>query len=307
MARANTTHHTGPGLRMPESVAAALACPSCGAGLALGERGLACTAGHSFNVAREGYASLLTGATPPGTGDSREMVADRLRFQEAGHHAPISQALSAALTRELTAPAPLVVDIGGGTGHHLAAILEALPHAVGLTADVSKFAARKAARAHVRGGAVTADVWRGLPLGKDSVDALLNVFAPRNAAEFHRVLRSGGVLLVVVPDTDHLAELRGPLGLLKVDPHKEERLADSLHGHFTLAGTEEVRFTMELDHTDTATVVGMGPSARHIPPEELRSRIASLPSPSAVTASVRLHTYRPRSPDPSRGPGAAGA
>jgi 23S rRNA (guanine745-N1)-methyltransferase len=293
MARTDTPHTTGPRLRMPAAVAAALACPSCGRGLDPGERGLSCGAGHSFNVAKEGYASLLTGATPPGTGDSREMVADRLRFQEAGHHDPISAALAAALARELTAPAPLVADIGGGTGHHLTRVLEALPDAVGLTADASKFAARKAARAHERGGAVTADAWRGLPLRDGSADALINVFAPRNAAEFHRVLRADGVLLVLVPAADHLAELRGPLGLLEVDPRKDERLADSLHGHFAPAGAEDLRFTMDLDHADAATVVGMGPSARHIDAGDLRARIAALPEPAAVTASVRLHLYRP--------------
>ncbi|MFD6951567.1 methyltransferase type 11 [Nocardiopsis sp. TSRI0078] len=295
MTRANTPHHTGPRLRMPDSVAAALACPACGRGLGLDERGLTCAGGHSFNVAREGYASLLTGATPPGTGDSREMVADRLRFQEAGHHDRISDALAAALTRELTASAPLVADIGGGTGRHLARVLEALPHAVGLTVDVSKFAARKAARVHERGGAVTADAWRGLPMRDASADALLNVFAPRGAAEFRRVLRADGVLLVAVPAADHLTELREALGLLEVDPRKEERLADSLHGHFAPAGTEDLCFSMELGHEDAATVVGMGPSARHIAPQDLRSRIAALPAPVSVTASVRLHTYRPRS------------
>lgn len=279
---------------MPDTVAAALACPVCGSGLRLGERGLTCDSGHSFNVAREGYASLLSGATPPGTGDSREMVADRLRFQDAGHHAPISTALAAALTRELTVSEPLVADIGGGTGHHLARVLDALPHAVGLTADVSKFAARRAARTHERGGAVTADAWRGLPMRDASADALLNVFAPRNAAEFHRVLRADGVLLVAAPAADHLTELRAPLGLLEVDPRKDERLAHSLHGHFTPASTEDLRFSMDLSHDDAATVVGMGPSARHITPKDLRARIAVLHAPVAVTASVRLHTFHPR-------------
>ncbi|WP_116246851.1 putative RNA methyltransferase [Nocardiopsis sp. FIRDI 009] len=294
MARPNTPPHTGPRLRMPDAVAAALACPTCGAALTTGERGLACAAGHSFNVAREGYASLLTGATPPGTGDSREMVADRLRFQRAGHYDPVGRALAQTLRRALAdRAAPLLADVGGGTGHYLTQVLTALPDAVGLTLDVSKFAARHAARAHPRGGAVTADAWRALPLRTDSVDALLNVFAPRSAAEFHRVLRPDGVLVVVTPAADHLAELRSPLGLLDVDPRKDERLAEGLHGHFTPAGERELRFTMNLTHDDAATVVGMGPSARHIGPDDLRARVAALPEPVAVTASMRLHLYRP--------------
>lgn len=280
---------------MPGSVAAALACPACGGGLHPSERGLTCPAGHSFNVAREGYASLLTGATPPGGGDSKEMVADRVRFQEAGHHDPISAALVGILARELTSRAPMVVDVGGGTGHHMARLLEALPSAVGLTVDASKFAVRRAARVHERGGAVTADTWRRLPLREGRAHALVNVFAPRNAAEFHRVLAPEGVLVVVTPAAEHLHELREPLGLVKVDPRKDERLAESLHGHFTPFGVEESRFTMTLDHADAATVVGMGPSARHVDAEDLRSRVAALPEPVAVTASVHLHCYRPRS------------
>lgn len=279
---------------MPDPVLSALACPVCVDALALGERGLSCAHGHTFDVAREGYAGLLTGDTPPGTGDSKEMVADRLRFQQAGHYDPIGRALARILDAHLEGSSPLIADIGGGTGHYLAQVLEALPHTVGLTVDASKWAARKAARSHERGGAVTADAWRGLPLREASVDALLNVFAPRAAGEFHRVLRPDGVLVVVVPAADHLAELRGPLGLLEVDPYKDTRLAESLHNRFTPVDTTELRLPLHLSHEDVTTVVGMGPSARHLAPETLRTRLADLPEPTPVTASVRLHTYRPR-------------
>ncbi|WP_017586696.1 putative RNA methyltransferase [Nocardiopsis ganjiahuensis] len=284
-----TNTHTGPELRMPASVAAVLTCPVCGEALRQGPRGLTCAGGHSFNIAREGYAGLLTGATPPGTGDSKEMVAARLRFQDKGHYDPIGLALA-----EQLADGDVVVDVGGGTGHYLNQVLDQLPDAVGLTTDVSKFAARKAARAHPRSGAVTADSWRRLPLADGSADALLNVFAPRNAPEFHRVLKAEGVLLVVTPTAEHLQEPREALGLLDVDPRKDERLAEGLKDHFALESTRDLRFTMELAHEDVLTVVGMGPSARHVTPEELAERVAKLPEPFATTASVRLGAYRPR-------------
>ena len=286
-----TNTHTGPRLRMPERVASALACPVCGRALSRDPRGLTCSARHGFNVAREGYAGLLTGATPPGTGDSKEMVADRLRFQAAGHYDHIGRALAEALTG--VGADPLIVDVGGGTGHYLAQVLEATPGAVGLTTDVSKFAARKAARVHPRAGAVTADSWRVLPLADGVADVLLNVFAPRNAAEFHRVLAPTGTLLVVTPETDHLTELRSALGLLEVDPRKDERLAHSLHAHFAPVQARSVRFDLDLPHPDALTVVGMGPSARHITPEDLAERVSALPDPVRVTASIRLGAYRP--------------
>ncbi|MFE1166633.1 putative RNA methyltransferase [Nocardiopsis sp. NPDC058789] len=278
------TNRTGPELRMPASLAASLTCPVCARPLG---QGLTCAGGHSFDVAREGYASLLTGATPPGSGDSRDMVAARQRFQERGHYDPIGRALAEELEGR-----HVIVDVGGGTGHYLTQILTALPDAVGLTTDVSKFAARRAARAHPRSGAVTADSWRRLPLADHTADALINVFAPRNAPEFHRVLRPSGVLLVVTPAPDHLREPRAALGLLDVDPRKDERLAESLGDHFAPVATRDLRFTMELAHEEVLTVVGMGPSARHVAPEELRARVAALPDPFTTTASVLVRTYR---------------
>ncbi|MGW5878000.1 putative RNA methyltransferase [Nocardiopsis terrae] len=288
-----TNTHTGPELRMPASVAASLTCPVCGRHLESGARGLTCADGHSFNIAREGYAGLLTGATPPGTGDSKEMIAARLRFQGRGHYDPVGLALAEELTTARVGAESVIVDVGGGTGHYLTQVLDELPDAVGLTTDVSKFAARKAARAHPRSGAVTADSWRTLPLADGTADAVLNVFAPRNAPEFHRVLKPGGVLVVVTPEPDHLTEPRTALGLLDVDPRKGERLAESLGEHFSPEAGREVRFTMELSHEDVLTVVGMGPSARHTTPEDLARRVSELPEPFTSTASVRVGRYRP--------------
>ncbi|MFJ5837307.1 hypothetical protein ACIQGO_11135 [Streptomyces shenzhenensis] len=54
---------------------------------------------------------------------------------------------------------------------------------------------------------------------------VLNVFAPRNPAEFHRVLRPTGRLIVIRPTGRHLAELRGRLpAMVTIDPAKEQRL-----------------------------------------------------------------------------------
>ena len=82
-----------------------------------------------------------------------------------------------------------------------------------------------------------------------------------------------------------------------MDPHKDQRLAESLKDHFTLVTARELRFTMGLSHEDVLTIVGMGPSARHITPEDLQDRVAKLPDHVPVTASVRLQAYRPTGVD----------
>ncbi|QGN45492.1 23S rRNA methyltransferase [Micromonospora sp. WMMC415] len=189
---------------------------------------------------------------------------------------------------------PLLVDAGAGTGRYLAAALAALPDAVGLALDVSKPALRRAARAHERAAAALADTWQRLPLADASTAVLLNVFAPRNGAEFHRVLDPAGALLVVTPAADHLAELVDPLDLLRVDPAKAERVAESLGGHFVEESGTAHRARLTLTRTEVATLVGMGPSAWHTDPAGLAARITALPEPVPVTVSVRLGVHRPR-------------
>ncbi|MGK5518599.1 putative RNA methyltransferase [Micromonospora sp. URMC 107] len=281
-----------------------LRCPVCAQPLAEvaagAARALRCPRRHSFDVARQGYVNLLAGRAPH-VGDTAEMVAARADFLSAGHYDLISTALAAAATQAVEHLAgarpdgtyPLVVDAGAGTGRHLAAVLAALPDAAGLALDVSKPALRRAARAHPRAAAALADTWQRLPLADAGTAVLLNVFAPRNGAEFHRVLDPAGSLLVVTPAADHLTELVGALGLLRVDPAKADRVAESLGGHFAPAASTVHRRELALTGPEVATLVGMGPSAWHADPAGLAARVAALPEPVRVTVAVRLTVWRP--------------
>jgi 23S rRNA (guanine745-N1)-methyltransferase len=270
-----------------------LRCPVCGDALTDAVPGaLRCGAGHAFDLARQGYANLLTGRAPAGA-DTAEMVAARADLLAAGHLDVITTAVVEKAAELAGEREGLVVDVGAGTGHHLAAVLDALPDHHGVALDVAKAAARRAARAHPRAAAVVCDVWRGLPLADGCADLVLDIFAPRNGGEFHRVLRPDGALLVVTPHHDHLAELVGPLGLLQVDPAKADRLDRSLGGHFVLSGLRTYTQTLALSRADAARLVLMGPNAWHADPAELAERLATWSEPVAATVSVDLGTYRP--------------
>jgi 23S rRNA (guanine745-N1)-methyltransferase len=273
----------------PRAVAT-LACPVCGARLAAEADGLGCAAGHRFDRARQGHVTLLPPGHRPPSGDSAEMVADRVAFLEAGHYAGLTGAVAGAVA---DGPEPrTLLDLGGGTGHHLAGVLDGLPGAVGVVLDSSPYAARRAARAHRRAVAVVADTWARLPVADSAVDRVLVVFAPRNGPEIARVLRPGGRLVVVTPGADHLSELVGPLGLLQVDPDKAARLAATLEPHLEPVGSAVHRERLRLDRAAVATLVGMGPHARHLTRDAVRTSLAALPEPLDVTVSVRIGTYR---------------
>ncbi|MDY0816350.1 putative RNA methyltransferase [Kitasatospora purpeofusca] len=273
-----------------------LACPHCARPLTLDGRTLRCAGGHSHDLAKQGYVSLLAGDAHTGTGDTADMVAARGDFLAAGHYRPIADALAeaavAAVADADAAAGGLVADLGAGTGHYLAHVLDALPGRPGAALDISKYALRRAARAHPRIGAVVCDAWRPLPLLDASAGLVLNVFAPRNGPEIRRVLRPGGTLLLVSPTARHLRELVATLGLLSVDEEKQRRIDEKLGPYLAPAGRREVEFTMRLSAEDVRTVVGMGPSAWHTDPARLGERLAALPDPVEVTASVTVAAYR---------------
>ncbi|MBT8226654.1 MAG: 23S rRNA methyltransferase [Dactylosporangium sp.] len=278
---------------------AALRCPVCHQPLDVDRRSLCCPVGHRFDLARQGHVDLSRGRVTH-QGDTAEMVTARAVLLAAGHLASVSDALAGAVARDA---AGLVVDVGAGPGHHLAKILDARSGLCGLAVDVSQAALRKAARAHRRAVAVRADVWRALPIATASARVVLDVFAPRAPREFHRVLRADGQLIVATPTRAHLREIAEPLGLIAIDPQKEQRLSSTLTPLFAPSEIRERTAVVRLSHEEIRTLVLMGPSARHLAPETLSTRLARLPRQVDVTVSVSIGIWLPRGDDGGDGPG----
>jgi 23S rRNA (guanine745-N1)-methyltransferase len=283
-------------------VIGSLRCPVCRGPLELSRpTAVTCPDGHLFDVARQGYLNLLGGGRGTGSGDDAAMVDARSRFLAAGHYAPLTAAVADLVADAVAGPAASPVadvvrllDAGAGPGHYLAATLDRAG-GVGLALDLSRYAARRAARAHPLIGAVVADTWQELPVRDRAVDAVLDVFAPRNAPEFHRVLRPGGALVLVTPTAGHLGELIRPLRLVGVDGRKDDRVEAALDPLFTLAEQQRYEFPLVLSHDEVAGLVLMGPSARHHDPATVRARIAELlQAPTSVTASVTVGWWRRR-------------
>ena len=234
--------------------------------------------------------SLLTG-TRATSGDDADMARARDRFLAAGRYEPIRRIVSHLAADGVSGPST-VVDVGCGTGYYLAGVLDELPDARGLGLDTSARALRATVRAHERAAAASWDVFRPLPLADGMTDVVLDVFAPRNPAEFHRVLRPDGRLVVVRPTGKHLLELRSQVpGMVAMDPAKERRLHEVLAPFFEAAGTEQVEYVTSLTRPEALDLVGMTPSARHLNGADLHDHGLL---PEQVTVSVLATAYRRR-------------
>jgi 23S rRNA (guanine745-N1)-methyltransferase len=283
-------------VRSSPALAAALAavrCPVCQDPLTDGGQQLRCEHGHSFDIARQGYVNHAVGGRQAANADTPAMVAARERFLDRGHYAPVAAALAelAASLAPARGDRGLVLDLAGGTGYYLAAVLDALPESVGVTLDLSKPALRRAAAAHSRALALGADVWRRIPLADRSAAIVTSVFGPRNPGETIRLLADDGAFLLVAPTASHLAEVVGPLGMLSIDAAKADRIAARMTG-LDLLASEPISYQVQLTHADLGDLVSMGPSAHHVDPAQLSRRIDLLPEPLPVSVSVNLSAYR---------------
>lgn len=253
--------------------------------------------GHSYDVAKQGYVTLAAGAGLKHQGDDMDMVNARETYLARGHFAPFVEAVTGSI-QDVVDPvaddvAPSILEVGAGTGYYLAHTLDSIAGSRGVGLDISPHAAKHLAKAHPRIGAVVADVWERLPLRDSSVHAISVVFAPRNPAEFRRILAPGGQVVVLTPEAGHLDELREPLGILGVEEGKIDRMYEQASGYLEQAADPvDISFPITLDKESIRDQVGMSPSARHISPAELDERLAALPTTLSVTARARLDRLR---------------
>ena len=274
-----------------DAVLAYLRCPTCDQPLQRSDRRCVCSSGHSFDLARQGYLNLTVGSARHGSADTSAMVLAREDFLSRGHYRPIAEQVAILAARHDPTPVQgIAVDLAGGTGYYLRALLDRLPDRYGLCLDLSAPALRRSARAHPRAAAVGADAWQRLPLATGSASTVLSVFGPRNTNEIERVLAPGGVLIVVSPTAVHLSELIEPLGMLRVDPHKQRRLAVALN-RFRTIERRTLTYRQHLDQQDAARAAGMGPAAMHLPARAFAARARTLPRRTWVTIGVHITAY----------------
>jgi 23S rRNA (guanine745-N1)-methyltransferase len=262
-----------------EAAAGVLACPHCGTALAIGPDAAACSDGHSFDRSRQGYLNLL-GGPQPANADNAEMLAARGRVLDSGLFDRVLQLVGTH------ARGPRVVEVGSGTAHYLAAALGDDPERRGVAVDISVAAGRIASRRDERIAAVVADAWRGLPLLDDSVDTVLSVFAPRNPAEFARVLAPSGRVLVLAPESGHLARLRRTHGLLGIEPDKAQRLLATMAEFFDCTFTDRLLVGRPAAGALISDLIAMGPNAHHHRPGEE-------PGDDHVQLDVVLRVFEP--------------
>lgn len=196
---------------MKEEIIGKLRCPVCHCSFETDSSGtsLFCKGAkkrHCFDISASGYVNFA----PPSkncSGDSKEAVRSRTSFLELGYYEPIRSAVCDILAEY---GAKSVLDAGCGEGYYTNEFASVADTVVGF--DLSKFGVEAAAKFAKRNRILNSFLGVAgiydMPVADESFDAVVSLFAPCAEEEFSRVLKKGGILIMVGAGENHLIGLK---------------------------------------------------------------------------------------------------
>lgn len=179
-----------------------LRCPLCGGGIAYENGSLLCQNRHCFDVSKKGTVNFLPSAKQ--SHYVKGLFENRARVFAAGYYDAVLAELE-QLFAQLFPPHAVILDAGCGEGFYASALQTDGRQIFGL--DNAKEAIALASRSPAPVRWMVADL-ANVPLQDGCVDGVLNILSPANYREFDRLLRSGGVVIKVIPGPGYLQEIR---------------------------------------------------------------------------------------------------
>ena len=233
-------------------------CPFCQQALFLSENSLKCKNKHSFDLAKFGYVNLA-----PQVKQSKDY--DKSNFQnrqlilEAGFYQPILKKLLEILSS--LSQHDNLLDIGCGEGYYARNLQAQLPAKHIYAFDLSKESIQLAAKSD---HSLTVSWFVGdlahIPIQDASMNVILDIFSPANYQEFQRVLRKNGLLIKVIPSSQHLQEIRSIVAeQLTNTNYSNHKIIEHFEEAFTITNSYDVAATFNLRENEKAALLHMTP------------------------------------------------
>lgn len=251
-------------------------CPICQKELFHQEKDWYCEQNHHFDQAKEGYLHLLPGQKKD-HGDEEAMVKARTQFLESGHYSFLRDRLSTLIEHY---PHDQLVDFGCGEGYYT----KAFPAKEKIGIDAAKSAIKHASKKDKSTQYIVASFFQEL-LEEQSQDIVVTCFAPIADVQIERVLKKGGVFIVVTPAPKHLWDLKEVLYETPyLNPKKDLDL------QLSLVHQEILEKTLTLSKSEIESLFQMTPYYHHTP-EEGRKKLGKLDQ-LCVLASFEIRVYQ---------------
>ena len=143
---------------------------------------------------------------------------------------------------------------------------------VGIGIDLAKEGITAASKAYPGIIWSVADL-AAMPFADAQIDAIVNILSPANYAEFNRLLKPGGLIVKIVPESGYLKELREVF----YDGDQQKEDADPVarfREQFDAVETERLTYQFELPEALLAPLIRMTPLTWNASEERVREVLA---------------------------------
>lgn len=253
-------------------------CPICAEPLivSINQKSYSCSNHHSFDCAKEGYINLLPvqhkHSKEPG--DNKVMLDARRLFLEASFYEPLAKAI-ALIINVIDAPnhSANILDLGCGEGYYTRKIAELCQNQDLMNLygnDISKFAITAAAKKQKTAQFIVASSNK-LPYVAEFFDIVLRVFAPSEATELCRIIKTSGYLITVTPGPRHLWQIKQHI-YTEVKEHTEDA---EIPDGFTQLSSQRISYKISPNPEHRAALLQMTPFAWSAS-EEIKAKLNAI-------------------------------
>jgi 23S rRNA (guanine745-N1)-methyltransferase len=229
-------------------------CPVCQKQLVKVDNSYRCNEKHTYDIAKEGYVNLLLANQMKSKepGDSKEMMIARSNFLNKGYFEKLVDNIGKTLHNYFDLAQQnnyVVFDAGCGEGYYTDGIFKELvketevPRIWGM--DISKEAVRFAAKRNKNIGFCVGSIFH-LPILDNSVDCIVNIFAPFKEEEFQRILKENGIIIKVTPGAQHLMGLKNAL---YDNPYENDERMPEI-SCFEIVKSINVKYEIQIDNSE---------------------------------------------------------
>ena len=262
-------------------------CPICKNKLIEKENSLICKNNHTFDKSKYGYTNLIlcNQKNSKDPGDNKLMVNSRHQFLNKDYYLPLATKICEILNcyKDIN-----VLDAGVGTGYYLKNIINFRKNTDDnyYGVDISKHAVAIASKENKTANLFVSSVYN-LPFENNSFDAIICVFSPFAFDEYKRVLKNGGLLIVVTPLEKHLIEFRTNLyeDVKKVETHLN-------CNNLTLLKTDNLCYCKTLQtNQDINALLQMTPYFYRAPKEKI-NQLKNIDRNFNITFNFKISIYK---------------
>lgn len=261
-------------------------CPNCKRELQKKGNTYICHLRHSFDISKEGYSNLILANQKKklSSGDNKIMIRSREAFLSQGYYDFIIDSIESLTLPNLNFEKDKinVLDLGCGSGYYIRNVYREFESFRRFGIDVSKNAVAHAAKKDPQGEYFVSSNFNP-PFLNNTIDIVLNIFAPCELNEVSRLLRPNGLYVKVIPINDHMKEV-AEMVYEKFSSHNsniESEIEANPNLHIT--ATMDINQIIELNSENLKQLISMTPYYYKFTDDQLSQLVDK-----SITSSFRI-------------------